>query len=111
MNNQELDNILKSARVPERYQEDFDNFAGRVQREVQRRENDGHRRVMTPSLRSAGLWPAGAGGVSPPIPLLQYALRPRLAFGFALACFTLVFAYSLWRPQSAFVPGDQVAAA
>lgn len=103
MNDQELDNILKSARVPDRSQEDSENFAGRVQREVQRREKEGR--------RSAGLRPAGDGGVSPPIPLLSHALKPSLIFGFALACLTLVLAYSFWRPQRPFVPGDQLAAA
>src|SRR5581483_4538035 len=31
--------------------------------------------ARTPGLRSAGLWPAGFGGVSPPKPSLKHAVR------------------------------------
>jgi len=92
MNNKELDQILKSARVPERPAEYWERFPRQVTtraRDLERAEGRAGERAQEPDLRSA----FGAG-------FCGLRWKPALAVGLAFTCIVFGFILGLWRGRS-----------
>lgn len=94
MKNSELEQVLKAAAVPERTQEFWERFPGRVLDEIRRRAPLPFSKPS--SYRS-----------QQPIP---FAFRLAFAAGLAAACITLAFWLGFWRGQHSATVDPQLAA-
>ncbi len=87
MNNQELDAILRTARVPKRPPEYWEEFGGKVQLAIRQSDRGSIRRATGPR----GTW-----------------LRPILGFAFASACIVLLLVLNLPHRETSLLVAEQV---
>jgi hypothetical protein len=106
MKDSELNQILKSAAVPEPAAERWDQFPKRVMAQIHRREQPaGVEKGAEARVRAESM------EVKPPAWAFALRFKPALALGLAVVCIALGFALGFWKGRDSAITTQQLAQA